>query len=389
MKCRLLNILVCPGCRAPRLDLQVFETNTETRPNEIESGVLRCKRCVATYPIVGGIPRMLPDSAEEYSSFLEKFDAFANKGCGVDLRKLSRFHAAHDSTRSSFTFEWLRYKVTDFDENCKFFKEATGLGGAELNGKVVLEAGCGMGRFMEVAASHGAHVVGLDLSRAPERARKSTRFPAQVDFVQGDLMNPPFESESFDVVYSIGVLHHTPDTRQAFHGIAPLVRSGGRLSVWVYRTFQPEIPVSAAKKAFANLQELFSDGARVVTTRLPHQLLHYLCAASVPLGWLKHLADTRPALKYPLAPFTLLPISGHPRRDVRLCDTFDWLAPRFQWKHTTAEVMKWFEEEGFIQQHALQRTVSVTGLRPAQAKVAWNGNPQARETSRIYAGHQN
>jgi 2-polyprenyl-3-methyl-5-hydroxy-6-metoxy-1,4-benzoquinol methylase len=121
---------------------------------------------------------MLPDSAEEHKAFLEKFNALANR-CGADLRQLSKFHEAHDSTRSSFTFEWLRYRVTDFDENCKFFGEATGLGRPELEGKVVMEAGCGMGRFMEVAASHGAQVVGLDLSRSVERARKATRFPVR------------------------------------------------------------------------------------------------------------------------------------------------------------------------------------------------------------------
>jgi 2-polyprenyl-3-methyl-5-hydroxy-6-metoxy-1,4-benzoquinol methylase len=338
---------------------------------------------------VDGIPRMLPDSAQEHAGFLEKFNALADKRCGADLRQLAKFHEAHDSTRSSFTYEWLRYRVTDFDENCKFFGEATGLGAPELQGKLVLEAGCGMGRFMEVAASHGAHVVGLDLSRAVERARKSTRFSSQVDFVQGDLMNPPFEAESFDVVYSIGVLHHTPDTRQAFHGIAPLVRQGGRLSVWVYRTFQPEIRVSAPKRTFAQMQEWLSDGTRAVTTRLPHPVLHYLCAATVPLGWLKYQADTKPILKYALAPFLLLPISAHPRRDVRLCDTFDWLAPRFQWKHTTAEVQRWFEEEGFTQPQPVQRTVSVTGLRPLRDKPAWNGNPESREGTRIYAGQQN
>jgi 2-polyprenyl-3-methyl-5-hydroxy-6-metoxy-1,4-benzoquinol methylase len=332
---------------------------------------------------------MLPDSAEEHLAFLEKFDALSNKRGGANIWQLSRFHEAHDATRSSFTFEWLRYTVTDFDENCRFFREATALGGPELQGKMVLEAGCGMGRFMEVAASHGAYVVGLDLSRAVERARKSTRFPAQVDFVQGDLMNPPFAQESFDVVYSIGVLHHTPDTRQAFHGIAPLVRPGGRLSVWVYRTFQPEIPVSASKKVFARIQEWFSDGTRVVTTRLPHKVLHYFCAATVPLGWLKYLADTRPALKYPLAPVMLLPISGHRRWEVRLCDTFDWLAPRFQWKHTTAEVMGWFEEEGFTEQHPVERTVSVTGVRPVRQESDWKGDPQERGISRIYAGQQN
>jgi len=332
---------------------------------------------------------MLPDSAEEYSAFLEKFDALANNRCGADLRQLSKFHAAHDSTRSSFTYEWLRYSVTDFDENCRFFREATGLGHPDLNGKTVLEAGCGMGRFMEVAASQGAHVVGLDLSRSVERARQSTRFPSQIDLVQGDLMNPPFESESFDVVYSIGVLHHTPDTRQAFHGIAPLVRSGGRISVWVYRTFQPEHSVSMGKKIFAQVQEWLSDGMRVVTTRLPHHILHYLCAATVPVGWLKYVADTRPVLKYPLAPVLLLPISAHPRREVRLCDTFDWLAPRFQWKHTTGEVLRWFEEEGFTERQSLQRTVSVTGLRPVRETPAKSDHPLVHETSRIYAGQQN
>jgi uncharacterized protein YbaR (Trm112 family)/2-polyprenyl-3-methyl-5-hydroxy-6-metoxy-1,4-benzoquinol methylase len=389
MKCRLLNLLVCPGCRAPRLDLRVYETNTATRPNEIESGVLSCRRCDAVYPIVGGIPRMLPDSAEEHAEFLEKFGVLANTRCGADLRQLSKFHAAHDSTRSAFTFEWLRYSVTEFDENCRFFREATGLGASELEGKIALEAGCGTGRHVEVAASHGAYVVGLDLSRSVERARKNTRFSDHVDFVQGDLMNPPFGSECFDVVYSLGVLHHTPDTRMAFHAIAPLVRQGGRISIWVFRTFQPEQAVSAGKKAFARMQEWCSDSARLLTTRLPHKALHYVCAASAPLGWLKYLADTNKFFKIVFAPVLLLPISAHPRWEVRLCDTFDWLAPRFQWKHTTREVMEWFGEEGFTERQPLQRTVSVTGLRPVRERPARNGGPFGRNVVGVYAGQQN
>jgi SAM-dependent methyltransferase len=329
---------------------------------------------------------MLPDSAEEYSDFLERFGLLANTRCGADLRHLKKFHAEHDATRSASTFEWLRYGVTDFEENCRFFNDATGLAGADLCGKTVLDAGCGMGRFMEVAASHGAHVVGLDLSRSVERARKTTRFPGQADFVQGDLMNPPFEVECFDVVYSIGVLHHTPSTRKAFAQIAPLVRKGGRISIWVYRTWEPEVPVSKASWAFSKLQAWSSDGVRALTTRLPHRLLHYLCLGLVPLGYLKYLADTNPVMKYLLAPVLLFPISPHPKWQVRLCDTFDWLAPRFQWKHTTPEVMKWFEEEGLAERQPLQRSVSVTGLRPANERPVQSAAPEVFEDAKIYAG---
>ncbi len=367
----------------------MFETDTTKRPNEIESGVLRCRRCAALYPIVGGIPRMLPDSAEEYSDFLDRFPVPQDMRRGADLKQLSRFHAAHDATRSAFTFEWLRYQVTDFDENLRFFEEATGLGRPQLNGRLVLEAGCGMGRFMEVAASHGATVVGLDLSRSVERARAISRYSAQTDFVQGDLTNPPFAPGSFDVVYSIGVLHHTPDTREAFRAISPLVVPGGRLSVWVYRTFQPEKEVSRPKRIFARLQQYFSDGMRAVTTKLPHRVLHWLCLALVPFGFFKRLADTNRVLKYPLAPFLLLPISAHRRWKVRLCDTFDWLAPRFQWKHTTAEVAGWFGDEGFSGVRPLQRTVSVTGVRAGKTQDAGTGPLEGQEVKAVYAGQQN
>jgi hypothetical protein len=51
--------------------------------------------------------------------------------------------------------------------------------------------------------------------------------------------------------------------------------------------------------------------------------------------------------------------------------------------------MQWFDEAGFTQQHPVQRTVSVTGMRPVREKSGRNGNPQVQETSRIYAGQQN
>jgi SAM-dependent methyltransferase len=54
-------------------------------------------------------------------------------------------------------------------------------------------------------------------------------------FIQGDLQNPPFQLEMFDIVYSTGVIHHTNNTELSFSCISPLVKPKGRLYVWLYK----------------------------------------------------------------------------------------------------------------------------------------------------------
>jgi SAM-dependent methyltransferase len=59
-----------------------------------------------------------------------------------------------------------------------------------------------------------------------------------VHVLQGDLLRPPFstaaEGAGFDLVYSIGVLHHLPDPREGFRSLVRYVRPGGTIAVWVY-----------------------------------------------------------------------------------------------------------------------------------------------------------
>lgn len=369
MKLSLLDLLACPGCGHPGLELHALSTDTSLSPAEILAGALSCRSCGRSYPIFDGIPRMLPDSWEEHAERLASLAAGAagaaasTKTRAAEIRDFRRLHGA---TRESFGFEWLRYEVTGFEENREFFRRSTGLGHAELAGKRVLDAGCGMGRFLEVAASEGAEVVGIDLSRSVERAWRETRRRPHVHLVQGDLMRPPFVRESFDAVYSIGVLHHTPDTQAAFRSLCPLLRPGGRIAIWVYRSFQPEIAVAPHKRAFAFLAQSVSDGARLVTTRLPHWLLHRLSYAAVPLGWLASRISRHPVLKALFWPLLLIPVSNHEDWRVRVCDTFDWLAPKYQWKHTTREVAGWFAAAGLQDVRALEQSVSVTGTWPGR-----------------------
>ena len=103
----------------------------------------------------------------------------------------------------------------------------------------MLDAGCGGGRYARLVGGHGARVVGVDLSAAVEKAAALCAELPDVAIVQADLLDLPLAEAAFDLVYSIGVLHHTPDPRRAFAQIARRVKPGGRLAVWLYRRNTP------------------------------------------------------------------------------------------------------------------------------------------------------
>ncbi|TAM80117.1 MAG: methyltransferase domain-containing protein [Acidobacteria bacterium] len=350
MRAALLNLLACPHCLG-ELELHV----TSTANDKIDEGSLGCRDCRAEYPVLGGIPRFVPDPA------------YAR----------------------SFSFEWRQWRRTQFDtaarnDSLATFTASTGYSPADLAGKTVLEAGCGAGRYMDLLARAGAQVIGIDMSQAIEVAQENLGHLPNCHFVQGDLMRPPFRMRAFDFVYSIGVLHHTPSTRKAFSGLVPLLKDGGEISVWVYplrrlsETFRrfPDrvnqvlsvdsnftIPTSrqATVKRFAGtidwLMEASNRFQRAFTTRLPARLLFVLCHAAIPLYYLYRLP-----LFYPLRLVTK--IAMHPDPEWRVLDTFDWYSPRYQWKHTFSELEEWFREAGLTQITIMPRPVAVRGRRP-------------------------
>lgn len=332
--------------------------------------MLRCEVCGRVYPIVDGIPRMLPDSAGEFAEMMEGFGIPRNT-CRENERRVRQFREMHGATREAFTFHSLHYSVPGLEENRSFFENATGYGARQLSGRMVLDAGCGTGRFMEAAAGMGAHVVGIDISRSVDRAYRETRFKSQIDLIQGDLMNPPFRSECFDALYSIGALNRTPNSMQSFQSICGLLRPGGRAAIWMDHS--------------TRLSEWLSDGMRYFTTRIPHRLLHYVCIALAPFGELKRFADTNKMLSVLFAPILLLPVSNHRDWKVRIGNTFAWLAPPNLWKHTTREVLAWFEAEGFEAIHPLNGLNGVTGDRHA-ATQSTSPDLENTRTQHAYAG---
>jgi len=104
----------------------------------------------------------------------------------------------------------------------------------------IIDVGCGTGQMAIYLARADRTVVGADLSRASLRlgAEAARRFGvACVHFLQTDLHHPGLREASFDVVFSSGVVHHTPDPRAAFGRLARLARPGGTIVLGVYNAF--------------------------------------------------------------------------------------------------------------------------------------------------------
>jgi SAM-dependent methyltransferase len=276
-----------------------------------------CSSCGAHFPILNGVSRFV--KSQEYAgSFGFQWNYFAK----------AQLDSANGTTRSR-----------------DMFVEKTGFTLAGLYGRRVLDAGCGMGRFAEVCAAAGAEVHAVDLSAAVEAAHDNLAGRGDIRFYQADILDLPFKPGSFDYIYSIGVLHHTPSTKDAFMKLVPLLRPGGRIAIWVYST---------------ELRRMIgSEILRPLTSRLPKNLLLKLCRVAGPLYYVHRL----PAVGIVSA--SLVPTSVNEDPEWRWLETFDWYSPRYQFKHSYGEVEGWFREAGLSGIDRLSFPVSVTGTRPA------------------------
>ena len=255
-----------------------------------DGNTLICPRSGNSYPIAGGIPRFV---AQEHLA--------------------------------SFGLQWNRYEIAHPDEDRATFQAKTGVPLSELRGLRVLDAGCGGGRYSRVAGEAGAQVIGADQSSAVDKAAQLCAHLPSVWFVQADLKHLPLEPESFDFVFSIGVMHHDVRTRNVFDAVARMVKPRGRLAVWLYRRNQA-------------WQELLNDVLRQHTVRMPTARLERWCRAGAWLGGLPVVGKTLNKI---------VNFSNHPVWENRVCDTFDWYAPPYQHHHTLGELRAWFEEAGF------------------------------------------
>ena len=308
----LLALLCCPVCRGPLA--------------KGESGY-DCPACPRTFPEVRGLVRFVDQT----------------------------------NYADSFGYQWRKFQKTQLDHSGRNLSEQdfirkVGLHPEDLKGKLVLDVGCGMGRFAEVATRWGARVIGVDLSVAAEVAAKNLADREFVAF-QADVFSLPFAPESFDCIYSMGVLHHTPDCEKAFKSLPQYLKPGGTIAIWLYSGY--------------NKWYRFSDQYRKITHRLSPRVLHGFFRVAVPFFyWLDRGLRAVPIVGKPVAGAVhhVFPVNRHSDPEVRVLDTFDWYSPKYQSKHTYEQVFRWFESCGLEMLSVGNFPVGVRGSKPPRIR---------------------
>ncbi len=145
--------------------------------------------------------------------------------CGAEYAR------EHELGTREFFDEVERSRYTDY---APWMPELMGFN--QFSGASLLEIGCGMGTDLLQFARGGALCTGVDLT---PRSVEITRHRFALYGQRGSLMisdgeKLPFKSNSFDVVYSNGVLHHTPDTEGAINEVHRVLRPGGIAKVMLY-----------------------------------------------------------------------------------------------------------------------------------------------------------
>jgi 2-polyprenyl-3-methyl-5-hydroxy-6-metoxy-1,4-benzoquinol methylase len=274
---------------------------------------LICSSCGREYPVERGTVRMLPDSL------------------AAEQVKVQ--------TGESFAYEWEHFGADRAEWEKNFNDYMQPLRPEDFEGMVLLDVGCGSGRHSRQAAAAGARVVAADLGASIDVARGN--LPPEVMTVQADAEHLPFARESFDMVMSIGVLHHLPDPERALRAIVPFARPGGRVHVYLY--WQP--PIAWHRSVLRGVTAV-----RRVTVRLPHHVLHALCyplaavlfgAIVLPYRFLRRrprlhkLAEALPLKTYADYPFT-----------VCVNDQFDRFSAPLEARYTRDEVRDMLERAG-------------------------------------------
>ena len=309
----VLEVLCCPRDKGELLRL----TNADDG--------LVCTRCRGTYPIRDGVVRFVDD--DEYVG--------------------------------SFSYEWSAHRTTQLDDNSlrgseQTFREKTGWVPEDVRGKRVLDVGCGMGRFSDVILRWGGEVFAIDLSFGIDAAYANLGENPNFHPIQASVFDLPFRTETFDLIFSLGVLDHTPNCERAFKGLPSLLKPGGQIAIWVY---------SSHTYPHDSIDERRDRLYRRYTSQMPPRILHRLCLLLCRLRvkrrgfW--HMA--LPGFLFHAIPRLNWEYSDY---DARVLDTFDWYSPQYQTKHSYPEVCRWFREAGLMNIEPMDAEVAVRGIKP-------------------------
>jgi hypothetical protein len=264
------------------------------------------------------------------------------------VRGIPRFCAV-DNYSESFGYQWNLFDQTQLDVHSaadhseqRFFYE-TGWDSAELSRCSVLEVGGGAGRFSEVFLRTTTGVLhSVDYSSAVEANRRNNaQYGERLQLAQASIYELPFADNSFDRVFCLGVLQHTPSFDDSVAALITKAKVGGQIVVDFY-------PI---KGWYTKIHSKYI--LRPLTKRLPKPLLLRLIRLNI--RWMLALFDLLCALRLD-ALIRFIPITdvrGFPkgltptqRREWAVLDTFDAFSPEFDYPQRVDDVARMFSSRG-------------------------------------------
>jgi 2-polyprenyl-3-methyl-5-hydroxy-6-metoxy-1,4-benzoquinol methylase len=321
MKRGSLNILCCPNCKH---SLSLVEK--ETADNEVLYGVLECKDCGKTFAIVRGVPRMIVN---------------------LDGRK---------ELAESWGYEWERvaegrletdtyYGQTE-EEEIASFCHYLGISPDNLQGKVVLDAGCGYGRLTRALSKFGAEVYGIDIASSIQCTHDYCQSTKNVHILQADIVDLPFQKMTFDYVFCKLTICYVRNHEETFKGLSALVKPSGRLFI--------SVPDKSDLAFVVRLKDFLR-----ITHYIPRGLLLNLCWAFAPVLSLAKRIVRNPMDSVRTNAFFL----------------FNALHPCFMTRHTKEEVTGWFEKEGFAEVTVIKGMPHLIHIRGTRGLLAPDAMP--------------
>jgi ubiquinone/menaquinone biosynthesis C-methylase UbiE len=210
-------------------------------------------------------------------------------------------------------------------------------------GGVGIDVGCGTGRWAMLAAPRVGHLHLLDASAdALAVAKRNLVLTGNVSFHAASVSEIPLPPQSLDFAYSLGVLHHVPDTQAAIDAIAEKLKPGAPFLVYLYYAFDNRPP-------WYRLLWRVADMARLVISQLPHPLrLVFSQTIATLIYWplargARLLA--RLGLRTQHAPLSYY---GDKSFYVMRTDAYDRFCTRLEKRFTRSEIQRMLARAGFI-----------------------------------------
>lgn len=327
--------LICPTCRGPLVAAGELLRHPEGD-------------CREDFPVIDSIARVVTSPAlrRRIAARHASFGPGAESAALRDRWAVAGSAASslYDRVVADFDDEWSSFSEVGTPELARIFEQYFDLvpSVSFAPERVVLDAGCGAGRWAYEVARRGPRVVAVDLGLSVEAAARSCAPTGRVDCVEGDLLELPLADASVDWAYTLGVVHHLADPLRALCMVVRAVRPGGMVLVYVYHSLEGRSlarrgifrGIDLVRRALSRLPRRGTRAAASVIALLVYLPLARLSALLASLG-LGRLAEA-------------LPLSFYRHRSLRIMrnDALDRFGTRVEHRYRRDELEALMRDAG-------------------------------------------